>query len=149
MGPPLRVARKVSYDARMRIGSDDCYLRIERDDPTDWYAPLRLEARLRAPGRAQFFGWSDVASISAGAQELEAFLKFTEWRAGSVSLPLSDNGSLELKRDAHGHIDVLFTIGCLRVGPHWKVSGDVRVEGEYTQEFLRDFREIVFGPSSV
>lgn len=58
---------------------------------------------------------------------------------------MSDEGSLELRRDVHGHIDVLFSIGYGRVGPHWKTSGDIHVDGEYTQEFLRDFQSLVFG----
>lgn len=129
----------------MLIGSDDCYLRIERDDPTDWYAPLRLEARLRMPGKVQFFGWSDVATISAGATEREIFERFAEGRAGSVTFQLSDQGAIELRRDPHGHIDVVFSLGYERVGPHWKLGGDVHIEGEQTVEFLRQFRDLVFG----
>jgi len=129
----------------VRIGGDDCYLRIERDDPTDWYAPLRLEARLRAPGQAQFFGWSDVVTISTGDAELEAFRKFTERRSASVTFPISDDGSIELRRDEDGSILVVFSIGCRRAAPHWKLSGSATVATEAMDQFFLDFQEIIFG----
>lgn len=129
----------------MLIGSDDCYLRIERDDPTDWYAPLRLEARLRMPGKVQFFGWSDVATISSGSEQREAFEKFAEGRTGLVRFSLADDGWIELQATREGHIDVLFSVGYARLGPHWKLGGDVHVDGERAQAFLDDFRELIFG----
>lgn len=129
----------------MLIGNDDCYLRIERDDPTDWYAPLRIEARLRMPGKVQFFGWSDVATIVAGSEERESFEKFTERRAGQVRFELGKDGWLELVRTPDGQVAVLFSLGYTRRGPHWRLSGDVQLDDERSQAFLDDFRELIFG----
>lgn len=129
----------------MLIGNDDCSLRISRDDPTDWYAPLRLEARLRLFGKVQLTGWSDVATITAGSDEREAFEKFTERRAGRVRFTLGEDGWLELAYDQSGHIDVLFVFGYAKASPHWRLSGSVHLDDERTQAFLDDFRELIFG----
>lgn len=133
----------------MLIGDDECYLRIERVDGAVPPSQFRLEARSRVGHQAQFFGFNDLVLISNGAPDRAAFDDFAELRSHRVALALSVDGSLELRRDLHGNIDVLFAIGYSRLGPHWKVAGDVRVEGEFTQQFLREFRGLVFpDPSS-
>lgn len=129
----------------MLIGDDDCFLRIERDDSADRYAPFRVEARLRLDDSAEFFAFHNLVVLSSGDEERAAFDEFANLRSQRFLIALSDEGSLELRRDARGHIDVLFSIACRRVGPHWKTSGDVHVEGEYALDFLRDFRRVVFG----
>jgi hypothetical protein len=128
------------------IGKDDCYLRLERDTSADPYAPFRVEARLRLEGRAEFFALSTLIVLPSGESERRAFVEFSELRSNRVILQMSDDGLLELRRDVRGHIDVLFSIGCRRAGPFWKTSGDIHVDGEYTQDFLRNFGTLVFGP---
>lgn len=129
----------------MRIGDDECYLRIERGNPEDGYSPFRVEARLRLDERAEFYAFNSLVVFSSADEERSAFLAFAAFRSNRVLLSMSDGGSLELHRDVRGHIDVLFSIGCRRVGPHWKTSGDVHVDGEHTQELLRDIERLVFG----
>ena len=82
--------------------------------------------------------------ISTGEPERAAFEDFAELRSHRVALAVPVDGSLEFCRDLHGNIDVRFSIGYLQAGPHWKVAGDVRVEGEYTQQFLKELRSLVF-----
>lgn len=128
----------------MFIGNDECYLRIERSASDPWYAPVRVEARLRIDERAEFFAVSCDAMISSGEPDRVAFTEFKELRSHGVHIAMSDDGSIELRRDSHGNIDVLFSIGYRRLGPHWKTSGDVHVDGEYTQAFLRDLENLLF-----
>lgn len=128
----------------MLIGDDECYLRIDRVDGAIPPSQFRLEARLRIDGQAQFFGFNSLVLISTGEPERAAFEDFAELRSHRVALAVTDDGSLELRRDLHGNIDALFAIGYSRFGPRWKVAGDVRVEGEYTQQFLKEFRSLVF-----
>ena len=131
----------------MLIGDDDCYLRIERVDGALPPSQFRLEARLRIEREAQFFGFNGLVLISTGESDRAAFDDFAELRSHRVAVAVSGDGSLELRRDLHGNIDVLFSIGYARLAPHWKVVGDVRVEGEFTQQFLREFRSLVFAVS--
>lgn len=128
----------------MRIGDDTCYLRIERSDLKDWYAPVRLEARLVLGGAAEFFGVNTRAFISAADDDRAAFTEFEECRSHRVMLQTTDESSLELRRDRHGNIDVLFSISYRRNAPLWRVMGDVRVDGEHTSAFLHEFRDLVF-----
>jgi hypothetical protein len=128
----------------MRIGDDKCYLRIERSSAEPWYAPVRLEARLVLDRTAEFFGVNTMAVVSAGDDDRAAFTEFEEHRSQRVVIRASDEGSLELRRDLHGNIDVLFSIGYERNAPLWRVTGDVRVEGEHTLTFLEEFRRVVF-----
>lgn len=132
----------------MQIGDDECYLRIERVDGALPPSQFRLEARLRVDRQAQFFGFNGLVMISTGEVERAAFDDFAELRSHHVALAVPVDGSLELHRDLHGNIDVVFSIGYSRLGPHWKVAGDVRVEGEFTQQFLSEFRSLVFPGSS-
>ncbi|HMF40953.1 MAG TPA: hypothetical protein VKQ32_09665 [Polyangia bacterium] len=134
----------------MFIGDKTCFLRIERDDQA-MFALFRMEACLVLDGEAEFRGLSTAGTFSTSPEDRRALLEFSEFRAPSWTVAMSDGGSLELRRDLHGTIEVRFAFGYERgfafgerIGPHWKLAGEVRVEGEYAQRFLRELDEVLF-----
>lgn len=129
----------------MLIGEEDhCYLRIERVGSELW-GPFRVEARGRHDDVAEVYAFNGLLVVSTGDSDRAAFVEFWELRSHRLVLGVSEEGSLDLQRDPHGHIHVHFSLGCIRLGPHWKATGVVRIEGECSQEFLRNFRRLIFG----
>jgi hypothetical protein len=129
----------------MLIGDDKCFLRIEKADSEYPDAPYSVEARARSEGRAEVFGFNTLVLIDSTEQHFADLTQFAELRSHGWSTAVSEGGTIGLRRDVHGNIDVLFSIGYRRFGPEWKVSGEVHVLGENTQEFLREFKTLLFG----
>jgi hypothetical protein len=112
----------------MRIGHERCYLQI-------------------AHGPAEFIGVNAAIYFSNGEAERRAFSEFAELRSRSVTIALTEDGSIELRRGVRGNIDVFVAVAFSRSGTQWTTSGVVPVHGEDTQQFPRAFRALVFEPS--
>jgi hypothetical protein len=124
------------------IGNDRAQLRIERLDP-DPHTSLEVEARFTRDDGIAFRALQKDIYISSGERNHAALREFAELRTNHMQLVMTEDGLLDLRREAHGHIDVAFTLGYRRGGGPWTLQGVVRVEGEHTQQFLRDLQGLL------
>ena len=129
----------------MVIGDDRARLRIERRDP-DPYASLEVEAMFSRDDGIEFRALQKDIFISSGTRDHAALNEFAELRSRHCALVLTEDGVLDMRRDAHGHIDVAFTLGYRRGGGPWTLQGIVHVEGERTAQFLRELKGLLLPP---
>lgn len=126
----------------MVIGNEQARLRIERLDP-DPHASLEIEAVFSRDDGIAFRALQKDIYISSGERNHAALRDFAESRTNRLELVLTEDGLLDLRREAHGHIDVAFTLGFRRSGGPWTLQGNVRVEGEHSQQFLRELQGLL------
>ena len=125
----------------MRAGDRDKYLLLEETVPGDAYEPLRLEVGTAA-GRSSFSGFNGAVFFGDPARSEAELRQFGEFAVANVTLPMTEGCEMVLTRDPHGGIDIKYAI------EHWhpvvvRLTGTVRVEGEFAQGVLAELRALV------
>jgi hypothetical protein len=131
----------------MRIGDDRTFLVIEATDAGDRVAPLRLYGRVETSG-GTFFGSNDAVYFGNSIQAAAEISSLAQLQISSLILAMTEGCELSLERDAHGHIDVRYTIESWRVTGNARMTGSVHVDGEFAQRFLHELRALALaGPA--
>jgi len=126
----------------MRIGSDQNFLSIDLSTLDGGYTTLRAEAVATAFGR-KFTASHENLMIDSDDGTRQRFSDFESFKCELVEICFSEGGWLRLHRDSHGRIAVRYRIGCSKASA--AMEGEVIVEGEFANEFCRQFDTLLKG----
>ena len=127
-------SRTAVEPGRMRIGSDDSFLSLERVGQEGPTVVWRIAAAVTGVGCiVAVHGRAEVRTTD---ETPERVANFKANRVQQFELMLSQGGWLRIKRDRRGRTLVRYRLGQLSAGA--ALEGKVRLEGECAKAFCRD-----------
>jgi hypothetical protein len=126
----------------MRIENGENFLTIECVPIGDGYNALKFEATARA-SRFNFTASHERVMIDSGESTIARFTEFESSKANQIEFKLTEEGWLRFSRDMRGYITVGYRFASCRALA--AVEGELNVEGEFANEFCREFRKLLNG----
>lgn len=124
----------------MRIGNAENFLTIESAPIGAGHVALKFKAAARVP-YFKFNAAHKVVMIDSAAATLARFAEFKSLKADRIEFELSEGGWLRFSRDIKGYITVRYRLVSGEASA--AVEGKLMVEGEFANEFCREFEKLL------
>ena len=130
----------------MKIGTDESYLKIERSHVIDPYSSFLMEC-YHTDSHSNFSGSCNAVVFDSGEEVRHSLAAFERFEIQALEIPGGGGCRIVISRDSHGNIQVRYRIGNWKQGSDSGFEGLVKVDGEFSQGFIRELSELILGPS--